>query len=188
MFPLFVLARMGSERSIYCAGVWCRVGPRTQSVGSRMINARSETAGDKPAFRDAFRRRRCILPADGFYEWKREGKGKQPYLIQRRDHKPFGLAGLWERWKRGDDLIESCTILTTSPNTLMKEIHDRMPVILSKKGCDVWLDPDASAERLAPLLIPSVDELEAAPVDTRVNSPRNDDEGCIAAPSTLFPL
>lgn len=157
------------------------------SVGSRMINARSETASQRPAFRDAYRRRRCILPADGFYEWKKEGKGKQPYLIRRRDNEPFGLAGLWERWKRGDDEIESCTILTTSPNRLMKDIHDRMPVILSKEGCDVWLDPGASVERLESLLVPSVEELHADPVDTRVNSPKNDDEGCIAAPSSLFP-
>jgi putative SOS response-associated peptidase YedK len=157
------------------------------SVGNRMINARSETAGSKPAFRDAFRRRRCILPADGFYEWKKEGSRKQPYFIHRSDDEPFGLAGLWERWRRGDDVIESCTILTTSPNPLMRDIHDRMPVILSKEAFDRWLDPNAPPDQLAPLLVPSIDDqLRADPVDTRVNSPKNDDQGCIAASPELF--
>ncbi len=157
------------------------------SVGNRMINARGETAPVKPAFREAFRKRRCILPADGFFEWKAEGRGKQPYLIRRPDDRPFGLAGLWERWRRGDDEIESCTILTTSPNTLMREIHDRMPVILSLDACNTWLDPTAPAERLMPLLSPCPDgELVAGPVDTRVNSPKNDDAACIATASSLF--
>jgi putative SOS response-associated peptidase YedK len=150
------------------------------AIGNRMINARAETVADKPAFRDAFRRRRCILPADGFYEWKRDGRHNQPYYIHRADDQPFGLAGLWERWAGGPEVIESCTILTTSPNDLMRPIHDRMPVILSAADYDPWLDPRSDLAHLASLLGPFPDgELATQPVSPYVNDPKHNDQKCL---------
>jgi putative SOS response-associated peptidase YedK len=151
------------------------------SIGDRMINARAETLAEKPAFRAAFRARRCIVPASGFYEWQRRAKGpKQPFLIRRRDGAPVGLAGLWEAWTdpaTGEELV-TCTIVTCAPNALVAELHDRMPVILDSADYDRWLDP--SDLRGAELLRPCPEEwLEAAPVSTRVNSPRNDDESIL---------
>jgi putative SOS response-associated peptidase YedK len=148
-------------------------------IGSQMINARAETAAEKPAFRDAFRRRRCLVVADGFYEWKKTGgKTKQPYYIRMKDARPFGFAGLWERWGE----LETCTILTTSPNELCAPLHDRMPVILGTSDYGRWLDPSQTdAAELQPLLAPyPADEMLAEPVSTRVNNVRNEDETCIA--------
>ena len=111
-------------------------------AAATMINARAETAAEKPAFRLPFRRRRCIVPADGFYEWKRWPSGAQPYLIDRKDGRPFGMAGLWDRWRGPDGTpLESCAILTTSPNELVASLHDRMPVILAPDDFDLWRDP-----------------------------------------------
>jgi len=151
------------------------------SIGNRMINARAEGVSDKPSFRAAFRSRRCIVPASGFYEWQRQGRGpKQPYLIQRKDGEPIGFAGLWERWhdRVSGEVVETCTIITCAPNELMAELHDRMPVILDPADYDRWLDPEApGAEEL---LRPCPAEwLEAVPVSTRVNSPANDDESIL---------
>ena len=146
-------------------------------IGSRMINARAETAPEKPSFRSAFKRRRCIIPADGFYEWKREEGGKQPFYIHMNDGHPFGFAGLWEIWH---DELRTCAILTTSPNAVAAEVHDRMPVILPRENYDAWLDPEAEREELVSLLVPyEGDDLEAYPVSRFVNSPRNNDERCI---------
>jgi putative SOS response-associated peptidase YedK len=146
-----------------------------------MINARVETVAEKPAFRKAFQRRRCIVPADGFYEWQRRSGGSQPFWIGGRDHRPFGMAGLWEIWRgAGDARIESCTILTTAPNDLVAPLHDRMPVILAPDDFAVWLDPrETDVERLRSVLrtAPS-DALVMHPVSTRVNDPRNDDPDC----------
>jgi putative SOS response-associated peptidase YedK len=151
------------------------------SIGSRMINARSETAAQRPAFRDALRRRRCLVPADGFYEWSAvEGGRRQPYLIRRVDRRPFAFAGLWERWSppdavsaRGElaEFVESFTILTTIPNAMIARLHDRMPVILPRSAFDAWLDPDLrDAEALRRLFVPSPDALwEALPVGPFVN-------------------
>lgn len=148
------------------------------SIGNRMINARAETLGDKPAFRAAFRARRCVVPASGFYEWQRKGRGpKQPYLIRRREGRPIGFAGLWETWQdpATGEVVTSCTIITCAPNALMSELHDRMPVILDAADYDAWLDP--GSPRSGELLRPCPDAwLEAVPVSTRVNSPANDDE------------
>ncbi|MFL6232278.1 MAG: SOS response-associated peptidase [Thermoanaerobaculia bacterium] len=154
------------------------------SIGNRMINARSEGVAEKPAYRSSFKKKRCLVAADGFYEWKKEGKAKQPYLIRRKDHKPFGFAGLWSAWRdqeHGGQLVETFTILTTSPNDLMRPLHDRMPVILSKENFDLWLDPKMEdAEKLQPLLVPyAADDFEAFPVSRAVNSPANDFAGCI---------
>lgn len=163
------------------------------SIGSRMINARSDTAATKPAFRSAFRQRRCLIPADGFYEWQAEGRIKQPYFIHRRDDEPFAFAGLWESWHRdGQEPIESCTILTTDANPTLSQLHDRMPVILPEEEYDRWLDPQLREPSLIqPLLAPwAGDDLMLTPVSTLVNSPRNDSPACLEPPSgsrgTLF--
>jgi putative SOS response-associated peptidase YedK len=148
-------------------------------IGNRLINARSETAARLPAFRAAFRRRRCLVPADGFYEWRKDGKTKQPFRIVRKDHGPFAMAGLWERWDRdgGEGELLSFTILTTDANALVAPLHDRMPVILPEAGHAAWLDP---AEDAAPLLVPHAgDDLEAYPVARHVGNPRHDDPTCI---------
>ncbi len=162
-------------------------------IGSRMINARSETAATKPSFRAAFARRRCLIPADGFYEWKPvAGRSKQPFYITRRDERPFAFAGLWERWKRGESPpVESCTILTTAANALLGELHDRMPVIVSEPQFAHWLDPtiDNPKEFDAILASRPSDELKSYPVSTRVNNVRNDAAECIRpldGPHTLF--
>ena len=147
-------------------------------IGARMINARSETAPEKPSFRGAFRRRRCLIPADGFYEWRREEGGKQPFYIRMNDGRPFAFAGLWESWNDGE--IRSCTILTTSANDLVGPVHERMPVILPAADRDAWLDPEAEREELASLLRPyEGNDLETFPVSRFVNSPRNNDERCV---------
>jgi len=151
-------------------------------IGARMINARSETVAEKPAFRHAFRRRRCLVAADGFYEWQKQNGGKQPYYIRVRSGGPFAIAGLWERWEGADGTsIGSCTLLTTTPNDLMRSLHDRMPVILPPADYARWLDPGfQDVERLLPLLRPYPSaEMEAYPVSRRVNNPDNDDPQCI---------
>jgi putative SOS response-associated peptidase YedK len=163
------------------------------SIGARMINARAESVAEKPAFRAAFRRRRCLVVADGFYEWKappkddaaRKGQRKQPYRIQLKSGAPFGFAGLWERWSDPADqsVLETCTILTTEANDDLKDIHPRMPVMLSPDAFDHWLDPEADLETVQGLLAPYPnDALTAYPISTRVNAVRNDD------PSILEPL
>jgi putative SOS response-associated peptidase YedK len=149
-------------------------------IGARMINARSETAPEKPSFRRAFRGRRCLIAADGFYEWKREDGGKQPYYFRMQDGRPFAFAGLWESWDKGGGELLTCAILTTRPNSVAAEIHDRMPVILPHDAYNAWLDPDADKEELGELMIPYPgNDLETYPVSRFVNSPRNNDERCI---------
>lgn len=152
------------------------------SIASRMINARSETIREKPSFRSAFKRRRCLIPADGFYEWQKlDKKRKQPFWIHRPDQKPFVFAGLWEHRERpGEDPLETCTILTTGANTLVKPMHDRMPVIFGRREFETWLDPESTADELISLLQPCPDDfLEATAVSDRVNSPKHEDAGCI---------
>jgi putative SOS response-associated peptidase YedK len=156
---------------------------KDDSMSARLINARSETVAEKPAFREAFKRSRCIIPADGFYEWKREGAGKQPFFFSLRDGRPFGFAGLWDKW-RGQDgkVIESCTILTTEANEVLKPVHDRMPVILHPETYDQWLDDDLRVvESLKELLGPyPASEMTSYPVSAQVNSPRNQGEDLVA--------
>ena len=150
------------------------------------FNAKSETAAEKPSFRSAMRKRRCLIPADGFYEWKKEGKQKLPFYIRRPDEQPFAFAGLWEQWQD----TRSCTILTTAPNELMRPLHDRMPVILSPNDYDVWLNTEAKEPaKLDYLYEPSPDsELIATPVSTVVNNAKHEGSDCIEAPGndTLF--
>ncbi len=146
-------------------------------IGNRMINARSETAHEKPSFRAAFKRRRCVILADGFYEWRRSGDRKTPYFIAMHDRRPFGMAGLWERWHGGEDTeLETCTILTTAANEIMQPLHDRMPVILSPDGAARWCgeqDDELAAAR-ATLADNANGGLVYWPVSTVVNNPRND--------------
>lgn len=146
-----------------------------------MINARAETVAEKPAFRVAFSRRRCVLPASGFYEWRPTGNGKQPYHIRRVDETPLALAGLWERWRSDDGReLESCLIIVTEANELLRPIHDRMPVILRREEMPRWLDPDAERNELEELLRPyGGDDLRGHPVSRRVNSPANDDPSLV---------
>ena len=151
------------------------------SIGNRMINARADTVATKPSFRRAFGQRRCLVVTDGFYEWQKVGTKKQPFYVRMKDGRPFGFAGLWERWERQGEEIESCTIITTDPNEPMKLIHDRMQVIIPPDRYDLWLDPKirdrASVERLLTPYAP--DGMEAYPVSTLVNSPANDVEKCV---------
>ena len=143
---------------------------------SRMINARSETVHEKPSFRNAFKRRRCIVPATGFYEWQRIGKKKQPMRIRMQDEAIFGMAGLWESWQG----IESCTILTMRPNELMAPIHDRMPVILNPEDYDIWLGSKTPIAALPAMFQPfSAEKMSAYPVSTYVSNARNEGPQCI---------
>ncbi|MEP0772867.1 MAG: SOS response-associated peptidase [Acidobacteriota bacterium] len=150
------------------------------AMGNRLINARAETVMERPAFRSAFRARRCLVLADGFYEWARHGGAKQPYFITFKDRRPFALAGLWERWAGTGQSVESCAILTTAPNEVVAPLHDRMPVILPPPAFDLWLDPAVGQpERLRQLLRPHpAAGMVAWPVSPRVNSPRVDDPSC----------
>jgi len=158
---------------------------RDPAIGSRLINARSESLAQKPAFRAAFRSRRCLILADGFYEWKKvSGKLKQPMYIHMVDQNAFAFAGLWEQWTAADGSeIESCTIVTTEPNERLAEVHNRMPAILPPETYDVWLDPDQQdSATLQPLLKPyPSDALAWRAVSTVVNNPRNDVPECVVA-------
>ncbi len=153
-------------------------------IGNRLINARAETLAEKPSFRTALRRRRCLIPASGFYEWKAspDGKSKIPMYIHMKSGHPFAFAGLWEVWNSKDgSTIYSCTIITGQPNSLIQGIHNRMPVILKPEDYPKWLDPaEKRPEDLAPLLVPyPAAEMEAFPVSRLVNSPENDLPDCI---------
>jgi putative SOS response-associated peptidase YedK len=154
---------------------------KDSSGAARMINARSETAATTPAFRDALKFRRCLIPADGFYEWQRTGKTKQPYCFEVNEGELFAFAGIWERWKDpGGQWVKSCSILTTTPNAVTAAIHDRMPVILDRSDYDMWLDPgmtnvEATSEMLKPC---DARLMRCYPVSTRINHVGNDDEEC----------
>jgi len=146
-----------------------------------MINARSETASTKPAFRDAMKSRRCLIPADGFYEWVRTGKTKQPYCFEVNEGELFAFAGIWDRWKDpSGQWIKSCSILTTSPNAVTSAVHDRMPVILDPGNYDLWLDPGMKDVSAASDLLKPCDArlMRCYPVSSRVNDVGNDDDEC----------
>jgi putative SOS response-associated peptidase YedK len=157
---------------------WAKEAPKVQP-----INARAETLATSGLFKEAFARRRCLIPTDGFYEWKKlDAKTKQPMLIHFPDDHPFALAGLWERWKPAPDAepVDTCSIITTAANKLMAPIHNRMPAILSPGDYDRWLDRRTTIEEAQKLLRPHpVDDLQATPVDRLVNSPGNDVPECI---------
>ena len=149
------------------------------SIGNRLINARGETLAEKPSFRGSYRHKRCLILADGYYEWKSVAgrKTKTPYFIHMHDRKPFAMAGLWDHWESPDgSSLNTCTIITTAPNELMQSIHDRMPVILHPRDYDKWLDTaPQTPENLDPLLKPfPTEEMTAYPVSTLVNKVTND--------------
>jgi putative SOS response-associated peptidase YedK len=152
-------------------------------IGNRMINARGETAAEKPAFRAAYRRRRCLVLADGFYEWRKEPgqRAKTPYYVRMASEAPFAFAGLWEIWNPDDAPLYSCTIITTRPNALVAPIHNRMPVILPREAYDRWLDPEEQPSgALDDLLVPyPAEAMTAYPVSRVVNNPANDVPACI---------
>lgn len=155
------------------------------SIGNRMINARAETLSEKPSFRTAYRRRRCLILADGFYEWKKQpgSKAKQPVYIRLKSQSPFAFGGLWERWDAPDgSTIFSCTIITTEPNDMVAEIHNRMPLILPAGSYQDWLAPEElNPGKLDPLLRPfPAADMQAYEVSTLVNNPANDEPACIA--------
>lgn len=171
--------RTGREPALFRWGLipsWAK----DPSVGNGMINARSETAATKPAFRGALRERRLLIPADGFYEWKTVGRKRQPYLIEQEDGRPFAFAGLWERWHSPAGPIDSCTILTTQANELLRPLHDRMPVMLLQNDFEAWLDPAKDPEDVDYLLASfPAEEMKLTPVGTAVNSARHEGADCV---------
>lgn len=144
-------------------------------IGAKLNNARAETLAEKPSFREAFKRRRCLIPADGFYEWKAEGKVKQPYYISLKSGEPMAMAGLWESWKSpGGEILRTCCVITTGPNAVMEHIHDRMPVMIDQAHWQDWLTaPPEVVEAL--LLPPMADEMQSWPVDRRVSRATEED-------------
>ncbi|EGV16297.1 SOS response-associated peptidase [Thiocapsa marina] len=156
---------------------------RDETIAARLINARAETVAEKPAFRAAYRARRCVVPADGFYEWAKRPDGKQPYFIHSTDETILAFAGLWERWTSPADgeVIDSFTIVTTEANPAIQPLHDRMPVILAPDVVDVWLDRTSDPARLSALLMPSPEErLAMHPVSRAVGNVRNEGRELIA--------
>ena len=151
------------------------------TIGNKLANARGETVDEKPSFRNAFKRSRCLIPASGFYEWKTVAGRKQPYYMHPVGAPLFAIAGITERWQGPEGVVETCAIITTGPNGVMRNIHDRMPVILSDEDHDAWLDPrNQSIASLKQLIKPCADStMTAHAVSTRVNAPKNDDAGLI---------
>jgi putative SOS response-associated peptidase YedK len=162
---------------------WGLVPSWARDARQAPINAHAETAADKPTFRAALRKRRCLVPASGFYEWAAlaGGRRKQPYCFRPGDERPWAFAGLWERWPGPDSPVKSCYILTTGANELVRPVHDRMPIILPRQHWAAWLDPQAQgAGQLVPLLRPCpADAMRAYPVGPTVNNPRNDGPVCL---------
>jgi putative SOS response-associated peptidase YedK len=162
---------------------WGLIPPwaKDSSAAAKMINARSETAATKPAFCDALKSRRCLIPADGFYEWMRTGKAKQPYCFEVNDGELFAFAGFWDRWKdpRGNS-VKTCSILTTTTNAVTSAVHDRMPVILDPDCYDLWLDPGMRDVSAASELLKPYDArlMRCYPISTRINHVANDDKEC----------
>lgn len=173
----------GRRELTYCHWGLIPSWAKDHSLAARMINARAETAAEKPAFRAAYKYRRCLIPASGFYEWQPQNGAKQPLYIHPAGGQLLALAGLWEHWQSPDGSeIDSCTILTTGPNAFMHPIHNRMPVIVDPADFELWLRTDGQRlDQLQHLLRPAPDELLTAhPVSTYVNSPRNEGPQCIA--------
>jgi putative SOS response-associated peptidase YedK len=149
-------------------------------IGNKLANARADTVAEKPAFRSAFKKRRCLVPADGFYEWQAGPGGKTPYYFRMKDEGLFAFAGLWERWQQGAEPVESCTLITTEANGVVGPVHDRMPVILDSESFARWLDPEQGVTALRAMLAPLPDDwLTAHPVSKLVNNPRNEGPKCI---------
>lgn len=184
--PSQQIATVGSLEAGGRGFVWRKWGlvpswSSNPSVGSRLFNARSETADEKPSFRAAWKRRRCLVVADGFYEWKARGRGRQPYYFCSCDGSLLGFAGLFEEWRgKEGEVIESCAVLTTEASSDLEGIHHRMPVILDKTLFDAWLDPTSDAAMLKTMMRPAaIGTLDRREVSRRVNSPRFDDAQCL---------
>jgi putative SOS response-associated peptidase YedK len=181
--PVPVVRKDAEGRRTVAVARWglCPAWAAEAKPNAAMINARSETVEEKPAFRSAFKRRRCLVLADGYYEWRAAGKFKQPYFIRRADDAPFGFAGLWETRPGADGSpLETCTVITTAANDLTRSVHDRMPVIFDPDAWDAWLAPDADPATLLALLQPyPSDRLAIGPVSPLVNSSRNDLPECV---------
>jgi putative SOS response-associated peptidase YedK len=179
------VVRAGGEGRLLSLFRWGLIPPWADDprIGYRLINARAETVATKPSFRAAFKKRRCLIVADGFYEWMFAGtKTKKPYHFRMRDLAPFALAGLWEEWHSPEgEVIESCCVITTTANAVLAPVHDRMPVILPPESYARWLDPAYDrVEGLLPLLVPyPADAMESFPVSTTVNSPKYDGPECL---------
>ncbi|MEC4750642.1 SOS response-associated peptidase [Methylomicrobium sp. Wu6] len=153
---------------------------KDSKIGHALINARAETLGEKPSFKAAYHKRRCLIPATGFYEWHKTVQGKQAYHICREDRRLFAFAGLWEHWEHGGSMLYSCTIITTAANQLIQPIHDRMPVIIDAEHYRPWLDQRQSRQSLDQLLEkPAYDGITLYPISDRVNNPRHDDRHCL---------
>jgi putative SOS response-associated peptidase YedK len=182
--PILILPNDGSNKADFFVWGLIPSWAKNPSIGSRMINARAETLAEKPAFRSAYKHHRCLVFSTGFYEWQVKSgvKTKLPHFIHLKTGKPFAFAGLWEKWESPDgSTIRSATIITTEPNELMANLHNRMPVILPQNGYAQWLDPaPQQPATLQELLVPFPSAaMEAFPVSTLVNSPVNDDPGCL---------
>lgn len=175
--PLGVIRSSSSYRREFRLMLWGLIPPWAKDKAhKRLINARAETAHEKPSFRAAFKRKRCLIPATGFYEWRTDSQGKQPFYFHLNTHQLFAFAGLWETWEE----IETCTILTTSANEILKPVHHRMPVILSPEHYDTWLSRASSIDELRSLLKPySPNIMQAYPVSKAVNNPTYESPDCV---------
>ena len=186
--PVVIHRNGGNQLCIFRWGLipyWAK----DESIGNKLINARAETLEEKPSFRQSLKQKRCLVLADGFYEWKKEGRLRKPYRITLRDGKPFAFAGLWDSWRSPTgQIINSCTIITTTPNKLMEPIHNRMPVILPQDKESLWLDVGiTSSDEVKSLLSPFPEEqMIAYEVSTLVNSPQYDGPECVFPAYSLF--
>src|SRR5258706_6426810 len=170
-----VLAILNPEHQTFARMLLWGLVPSWNNEPKGFINARAETLARKPSFSESFQRRRCLIPADGFYEWKRTGRARQAFFFQMKDEAPFVFAGIWDEWKRDGVSIASCAIVTTAANALLEPIHDRMPVILTEASSKLWLDPRTDPVELEQLLVPfPADAMKSHPVGSNVNYPKID--------------
>lgn len=181
--PVAVVVQVDGERQLD-AFHWGLIPfwAKEKKIGNRMINARGETVAEKTSFKRPFKTQRCLVLADGFYEWRKSDDGKIPTYIHLDNHQPFAFAGLWDRWQAPDgEEILSCTIITTEPNDVMAPIHNRMPVILPDDALDLWLDPNQQSPEILQPLLTAYDpaKMHTYPVSKMVNSPANDHPDCI---------
>jgi len=178
-----LIVRPGAYSYTLSAVRWGLIPPwsKDEKVGYKLINARAESLQEKPTFRDAFKSRRCLIPAIGFYEWKKESNRKQPYFVKMKDGGLFGMAGIWESWQNPKgETVESCAIITTAANTIVAKLHDRMPVILPKDCYGLWLDSAREGFSFLEYVRPyDPFKMTAYPVSSMVNDVKNEGEGCV---------
>ena len=180
---VLTVAKNGEKHAQYMRWGLIPFWAKDMKIGYRMINAQAESVAEKPSFRTAFKKRRCLVLADGFYEWKKNGTKKTPMRITLKDQEPFAFAGMWDSWKSPEgEMVRSCTIITTTPNELIEPIHNRMPVILPQESEEIWLDATIEDPKvLSSMLIPfPAGSMEAYVVSDLVNSPKNETPDCIA--------